>query len=760
MNSPSPNIASVRRLLFGGALSLLCASYAQAETARIDQGIDWDYCNPLSQPSQSDLPPPPESSDAPQIEADTLTYEQAEARSLLEGNVHFWRLGSYAEADRMIYDQTNRSADLFGNLFLQQEGLRLTGEKGHFEVDNERGWITGGEFRLPQRNARGSAERSEMLSKELSHYKGVTYTTCPPGHSDWSLRAAKMEIDMASGWGSATHARLNLGPVPIFYFPYFTFPVDDRRMTGFLTPSLGSSDRLGGELQTPYYLNLAPNYDATLTPRWMSKRGVMLGGEFRYLDEHQRAVISGEILPNDKVNSPDRGDERRAFSFQHRSQLAAGLTTRIDTSAVSDNDYLNDFGTGLAITSTRHLERVGEVVYQQGGLSLMGRLQEFQTVDKNLSPSENPYSRLPQILARYGRLLGDTGLDFDLTTEYSDFRHDTLIDGKRFTLRPTLALPLRRSWGYLVPRLSLNYASYRLDETATSSEPSPDYFVPAFSLDSGLIFERESSWFGNGAYQTLEPRLYYLYAPYDDQSDIPDFDTADLELGFANLFKENRFTGSDRFGDANQLAFGLTTRWLEADTGAERLRASIGQIYYRQEREVQLTGPIEETPSSSVVAELSTRVGRYWRGMLTVRRDPHVDEENIDRGRLRIHYKTPQNHLLNLDYNFTRDTIEDLDFSFNWPFSHKFTLMGKWKYSYLYERNMNRILGLEYGGRCCWKVRALYQNYVADDSTSLTADAQQDRRLMLQLVLTGLGALGSSVDETLEEYIYGYRAEQ
>jgi LPS-assembly protein len=694
--------------------------------------------------------------DEPQIEADRMTYDQATGESLLEGSVQLWRLDGYAEADRLIYHQETGAADLFGNLFLQQGGLRVTADQGHLNLNQDQGWLSAGEFRLTERNARGQAERVEMETTDRFHYEGVTYSTCPPQRRDWSLKAAEMEIDMASGWGSAKHARLNLGGVPVFYFPYFTFPVDDRRMTGFLTPTLSSSQRLGSELETPYYFNLAPNYDATLSPRMMSKRGLMMGGEFRYLGKHQGLQISGEFLPDDRVKSESRDDQRRAFNFQHRSSLAPGLSTRIHTSSVSDNEFLDDFGTGLAITSTRHLERVGDINYRNGGLYLLGRVQDFQTIDEDLSPTQYPYKRLPQLKASYSHLLGDSGLDLDLVTEYTDFHHDSLVDGKRFTLNPAISLPLRRSWGHLTPRLSLNYASYRLDEDGTSGEPTPDYFVPAFSLDSGLVFERESHWFGNDAFQTLEPRLYYLHAPFDDQSAIPDFDTADLQLSFASLFKENRFTGSDRFGDANQLAFGLTTRWLEADSGVERFRASIGQIYYRGEREVQLTGSTEETPSSSVVAELSTRLGDYWRGTMTVRRDPHVEEKNIDRGRLGIHYRTPRNHLLNLDYNFNRNSTEDLDLSFNWPFSHKFTVSGKWKYSYLYERNMNRILGFEYGGRCCWKLRALYQRYVVDKE----ADGDEDRRVMLQLVLTGLGGLGSAVDETYEEHIYGYQTEE
>ncbi|MGD8909345.1 MAG: LPS-assembly protein LptD [Chromatiales bacterium] len=753
MNIPIQTTTTARRLLLAGTLALLPLYPALAQTARIDQGVNWDYCDPQSEPSSAAPPPPPADSEEPQIEADEMTYDQTAGQGLLSGHVQFWRLGSYAEADRAIYHQAERTADLFGNLFLQQQGLRLSAERGHIELDNDRGWLAAGEFRLTERNARGSAEYVEMLARDLFQYEGVTYTTCPPGRRDWSLKAAEMEIDMAKGWGSAKHARLHVGAVPVFYFPYFTFPVDDRRKTGFLMPTIGSSDKLGSELKTPYYINLAPNYDATLTPRWMSERGLMLGAEFRYLGEQQQALISGEILADDQVESSDRDDERRALHFEHKSRLAPGLTTRIETSSVSDNDYLEDFGTGLAITSTRHLERVGEIAYNRGGLQLLGRLQTFQTVDENLSLSSYPYQRLPQLKASYGQLLGDTGIDFDLTAEYTDFHHETLIDGERFILRPAFSLPLRRSWGHLVPRLSMNYASYRLDESDTSDDPTLDYFVPAFSLDSGLVFERDSSWFGSSATQTLEPRLYYLYAPYDEQSDIPDFDTADLGLSFANLFKENRFSGYDRFGDANQLAFGLTSRWLEADSGLERLRASMGQIYYRQDREVQLTGAVEENPSSAVVAELSTQVGKYWRGIMTVRRDPHLEEENIDTGRFRIHYRTPRNHLLNLDYNFNRDSTEDLDLSFNWPFSYKFTLTGKWKYSYLYERNMNRIVGLEYGGRCCWKLRALYQRYVVDEDD----ESEEDRRLMLQLVLGGMGAIGRAVDMTYEEEIYGYR---
>jgi LPS-assembly protein len=723
---------------------------------RVDQGLNWDYCQyTLSNDTPAPPPPPLENYDL-QLSADSVEYDQATASSLLSGSVQLWRLDGYAEAERLRFDHESRVADLAGNLFIQQPGLRASAQHGHLELDRDRGWLSEGEFRLTQRYARGSARRITLNNRDQSSYQDVVYSTCPPERHDWSLAASELDIDMAEGWGSARHARLRLGGVPVLYFPYFTFPVDDRRKTGLLIPSMGSSNRLGSELTLPYYFNIAPNYDATLTPRLMSERGVMLGGEFRYLGENQRAEISGEILPDDKQKSPDYDDRRSALRFYHESRPFPGLTTRIETDAVSDDEYLEDFGTGLAITSRRHLERVGEVLYRQGNWSLLGRVQDFQTVDDSLDESEHPYRRLPQLLTHYRGSITPLGVRLGFSSEYTHFKHHTKIDGERFTLRPWLSLPKRRSWGHLTPRISLNYASYRLAEEDNPDEDKPDYFVPALSLDGGLVFERDTHWFGSAALQTLEPRLFALYAPFDEQSDIPDFDSDDLELSFSNLFRENRFSGQDRFGDARQIAVGVTTRWLQSANGMERLRASIGQIYYAKDREVQLSGDALDDPSSSVVAELSSRLGNHFLTTLTLRRNPHLDEDQIDRGRFTLRYSTPEQEQLNIDYNFKRDTIKDLDFSFYWPFSHKFSVFGKWKHSYLYERNMNRILGLEYGGRCCWKLRTLVQRFVANEDK----DEEEEARFMLQLELRGLGALGDSVDKTMQETIYGFHNER
>ncbi|MEJ2619895.1 MAG: LPS assembly protein LptD, partial [Candidatus Thiodiazotropha sp.] len=468
--------------------TLLWPVASSAETlSRLDQGIEWGNCSTQTEQPFVGIPARPIPQQPIQLTADQISYDQRTAQTELSGAVKLWRLDGYAEADRLTYYEARRAAELFGNLFVQQPGLRMSADRGYLALDDQYGWLDRVEFRLTAANARGAAHRVELLNKQQSSYQDVTYTTCPPGKNDWSLAASDLQIDMEEGWGSAKHARLRLGRVPILYLPYFTFPVDDRRKTGFLIPSAGSYNRRGTELSTPYYFNLAPNYDATLTPRWMSKRGLMMGAELRYLGTKQRAEISGELLPNDQLESSDHGEERRALHFYHVSRPIKGLTTRIETDAVSDSDYQDDFGTGLAITSTRNLERVGEFRYRLGHWQLLGRVQSFQTIDESLSQKNRPYRRLPQLYTSYRNYNNPFGINLDVRGEYTHFKHDTLTNGERLVLRPSISLPMRRSWGHLIPNLSLNYAGYDLDVEGSEEESQPDYFVPAFSLDSGLV---------------------------------------------------------------------------------------------------------------------------------------------------------------------------------------------------------------------------------------------------------------------------------
>lgn len=697
------------------------------------------------------------------MEADNLELDQQQDELLLMGNSALRHNDTYLEAEQIRYYPDKRKADLEESIFLERPGLRFLADEGQLELTTDQGWLSQIEYRLPEYKARGKAVRAEMLSDSQSRFFDADFTTCPPGYKDWSIGASELLIDRESGWGHAHHAVLRLGSLPVFYSPYFTFPVDDRRKSGFLLPSWGNSKDLGAEFSIPYYFNLAPNYDTTFTPRWMSRRGLMLGGEARFLGEHQRGSLSGEYL-DDQVDSEDHDNQRSIYRLFHTSQPLPGLSTRIDASEVSDMDYLSDFGTGLETSSTRYLERIGEITYRSGDWYLRGLVQDFQSVDKTLNPASYPYTLLPRLNLDYRKLLDSYNSDLGVKSEYTAFEHDTLITGQRIRLQPFTGLKLRRPWGFLSPRLTLHYASYALEETDPDTEATPSFTVPTLSLDSGLVFERDSSWFGTSATQTLEPRLYYLYAPFEDQSEIPDFDTADLELSFTNLFKENRFTGGDRVGDANQIALGLTSRWLESDTGVERLRAGIGRIFYFKDREVQLTGDIETLPRSPIVTEISAKLGRHWRTSLNLRWDPQLEEKQIDKGRIGLHYSSPDQQLFNISYNYYDpgndiNKIEDIDVSFYWEIGHRYTLLGAWKHSIFHRRDLNRVAGLGYSGRCCWSVQAVYQEYINETDLDTDVDQESDTRFMLQFELRGLGFLGQEIRKTLKESIYGYNPE-
>ena len=731
---------------------------------RIDQGFDWGFCAPPAATEITPLLLQPGKPGVVYMDAKGAEYDRN--NQLIRLNQAALRKDdAYLEADRAIYYQATKSVDLEHEIYLQKPDLRLTSDLGQMDLDDHTGWFTDVEYRLPVVKGRGTAKRAEILSKTQSQYARVTYTTCPPGAHDWSLSAREMDIDQETGWGDAYHAILRLGNVPVLYMPYFNFPIDDRRKSGFLFPTFGSSKDLGTEFSIPYYFNLAPNYDATLTPRWMSRRGLMLGGEFRFLGERQSGTLSGEIL-NDKVESDLHESRRSAVRITHKSNPIEGLSTRINATEVSDMQYLSDFGSGLDISSIRYLERIAEARYNIGNWHMTGQFQDFQVVDASLDPRSYPYSLLPRLMADYHTLSANYLFDLGLKTEYSYFRHDILRNGQRTRLNPSLGVQLfRRPWGFVTPRLSLYYAGYQLDEdeNATDQVTNPSYTVPTLSLDNGLIFERDSSWFGRAATQTLEPRLYYLYAPYEDQTDIPDFDTSDLELSYINLFKDNRFIGGDRVGDANQVAFGITSRWLEKDTGLERLRASIGQLFYFKDREVQLlsSAPAQDQTASAVVAELSSRLGSNWRASMALRWDPELEENQFDRRRIGLHYRSPKQRLFNVGYNFdAKNKIEDLDLSFYWRFDHRFTAIGALKHSLLYKRDLNRVAGFEYGGRCCWKLRAVYQEYINETDLKQDITQEADTRFMLQLELGNLGALGTQVQTTLKESIYGYQPEQ
>ena len=688
------------------------------------------------------------------IDADGSILEQTQNQVRLEGNVEVRRADTLLEADSVLYQRTAETLDAEGNVYFEQPGLRLSAAQAHFDLASNQGELEQVSYRLSDQGARGEADSASIESRDLTHFKQINYTTCKPGQNGWLLEADELDIDKASGVGTARHAKLRFKGVPFLYLPYASFPIDDRRKSGFLFPSIGESDRRGTDIAVPYYFNIAPNMDATFTPRIMSKRGLLLGGEFRYLQERHGGQVRAEILPNDREVADDQESMRGALSFRSNGSPAPGWTFDTDINYVSDNDYLDDLGDSLAVTSTRHLERLGQIRYTGTDWSLLGRTQYYQTIDDSIALSDRPYSRLPQILFDLRRPNQVYGLTYHLQSEYVNFGHSDSdnIKGHRFDLQPGVSLPLVRRWGYLTPKASIRYTGYTLDNQLPGSDNNPDRLLPTFSLDGGLFFERSANWFGDAIIQTLEPRIFYLATPFEDQDELPNFDTANVTFGFPSLFQENRFSGSDKIGDANQLTAALTSRILSDTTGAELLSASIGQIYYFRDREVQLSGEtVENESSSAIVAELLSDLSRNWRLRAGIQWDPHQNKDNVDNGLFSVRYKDGDERVINAEYNYTRDNVEQTDLSGRWPMNDRWSLVGRWTYSQLFDETVQAFAGVEYDN-CCWRVRLIGQQLLTD------IDDDPVNSVLLQFQLKGLGGWGDADDDFLETNISGYRA--
>ena len=717
----------------------------------IDSGIDWEICRnaPGAAPPRTTAEMAFDDSLPIEVSADGAVAELTPEQATFSGNVDLLQGDMRMQAEELHLDRITGEVKARGDVLLSRPDVRVSGDAASYSLNERRGEVEQASYRVTAMRARGDAEHAEFLGDGLSHYRGISYTTCAPGDDAWLLSAKELELDQNEGLGTARHATLRFKGVPLLYAPTFTFPTDDRRRSGVLIPKVGQSTTNGFDVSVPYYLNLAENYDLTLVPRLMSKRGAMLGGEFRFLSKSTEAVLEAEYLPNDRLYDGDRGAARLRSTTRFNSRTTGNLRLGY----VSDDEYLEDLGNSLAATSTRYVERAGELRYFGDTWDLLGRLQYYQTIDPTIPPRSLPYSRLPQLLVDLRDPHGIADTTYHLDAEYVNFDRDNSVRGHRVTLFPRISLPLRETWGFLEPKVGAHYMAYSLKDRIPGLNDSPSSITGLFSLDSGLFFDRSASYFGNAAVQTLEPRLYYLYVPYTDQADQPVFDTGIFDFNFDNLFRENRFNGPDRFADANQATLALTSRFVAEETGAELLRTSIGQIFYFQDREVTLPGEATPTDSrSALVAELAAELGAGWRGRAGLEWDPNGNDGggNTEQALAQVNYRDPDRRTFNAAYRLRDEVTEQTDLAVYWPVNDAFSIIGRHNYSLQEDRLLEALVGVEYG-RCCWRIRALLRQYAnsTEDDTNLG--------FFVQLELNGLGRLGNDIDEVLERGIYGYR---
>lgn len=679
-----------------------------------------------------------------EITADSSRAEIEERRVVFTGEVQLLQDERRLTADEVSYNQTDERVSARGNIILSQPGIVLAGDEADVELRTDYARIRPLRYELPTIGGRGRADQGEARGSNLFNASRIEFTTCAPGDESWLLSAKELQVDRTEGRAEARHARLRFKGVPLLASPWVQFPIDDRRLSGFLVPTGGYSSRDGLNLTLPYYLNLAPNYDVTLFPRLITKRGLMLGTEFRYLAPGHKGTLYGEILPDDRLYEGDN-DFRGALRIDHRSSFSERLRGRLRYSVVSDDNYLEDLGRDLGVTSTRYLNNLVEATYDGDSWQALASWNQQEVI----GDFDQPISRFPQIAFTTRQpLASGTHLEFD--AEYVNFERDPGVSGQRVDLYPVVDVERREPWGYLRPRIGGRLTRYALDESFDDGTRNPDRSLYTASLDTGLVLERDTDWINGRGVQTLEPRLFYLYVPYRDQSDIPVFDSTTPDLSFDNLFRENRFTGSDRVGDANQLSLGLTTRFFEAPTLQERFSASLGQIIYFEDRRVQLPGePVETSGTSPLVTEIDLTLSNHWSVVASTQWNP--DEDRIENSLFRVLYQdSAQRELVSLAYR--DDPVHDLEYSdvaFDWPLTRAYRLVGRWQYSLATDRTMEALGGLEYDS-CCWRVRGALRRYIAN------TDGDYDTSIFLQLELKGLGRLGDDIDSLLRRSIYGY----
>jgi LPS-assembly protein len=637
------------------------------------------------------------------------------------------------------------SFDARGRVVVTDPEVTVFGEDAHYDADTETISFASAGFDLPTRPARGSAEQLEISSDSRVSLSNVLFTTCPPDNVAWELSAREIDLDVNAGVGKARGVKLDFKGVPILYAPYFSFPINNERKSGFLIPEPTRRDRTGFDLTVPYYLNLAPNYDLTLEPRYMSERGTQVASDFRYLMPNSRGELGFEYLPDDK----ETHTTRRYVNLQHESlfgprdqlQVLAGIEE------VSDETYFEDLGSSLAITSQTHLNRFLDLTLFAPNWSLLSRFQNYQTIDPVLTDMERPYERVPQMVFD-GRWLGRLAR-FDSNTELVNFDRNIGATGWRLDSTQEFSLRFARAGMFLTPAIAFRQTNYWIDDPAPGEDDRPNRGLPIGSLDMGFTFERDTTRGRRAWVQTLEPRLLYVRVPFEDQSTLPVFDTILPDFNLIQLFRKYQFVGPDRVADTDQLSFGVSTRLIDAADGRERLTATLGQTRYLNPQLVTLPGTLpSDTDASDYVAEVGIAVRDAW--ALDLGYQWNSETSSTARTETRLEFRPQDDRLFGFGYRYRRGSLEQGDVSLVWPLAQRWRVIGRYSYSFLDKERLEDFVGWEYEA-CCWRLRMINRNYVSRRT------GESDSSISIVLELKGLSQRVTAPDELLDRGILGYR---
>lgn len=689
----------------------------------------------------------------------------------MDGGVTITQGNSQLTADRADMHRSTNEVNLYGNVVVRQPHLKISGSSADMTTDNNFGNVIHAQMLDYKSGIRVTADKLTRRKESVITLDEATYTLCPPDSEDWRLDASRIRLNRETGRGEAKDTVIRIADTPVFYTPYMNFPIDDRRKSGFLWPLMGKSSA-GFDLSLPYYLNLAPNYDATLAPRLISNHGTMIEAEGRYLNRFSNWLLSGNQLQNDEAS----GEDRWLLSLQESGNLNSYFSTFIDYNRVSDDDYFRDFSinsVNVKRQTSLNQQAALNVNYLNWYSSL--QVQQYQIIDQLVA---EPYRKAPQFTLGRSADGENFTLDYALFAEFTRFEHNDAnsttdigspwVTGNRTYLEPGISYPMRWTASFFNPELRLRYLSYDLTRPDTLAGPTnPQTTVPETILDAGLFYERDATLFGSSYQQTLEPRLYYLYSPYKNQNDRPLFDTNRLTFDYEQLFQPRRLVGRDRLEDFNQLSTGVTSRFIQSESGAELGRASIGQIFYFSDRRVDAStaDTLEDQAHSAIAAQLVLQPSPSLWAASNILWDQSNDR--IEQGNVSVHHVAANGTLFNAAYRYHQadptvstlaNGLRQADASTAIPLSQRWRLLARFNYDLDLHKPLEDLLGFEYED-CCWMVRIAYQRAALAEKLDVLGDPvlERDETFMIEFQLKGLGGLGQKMSSLLQESIWGYR---
>ncbi|NRA53626.1 MAG: LPS assembly protein LptD [Gammaproteobacteria bacterium] len=676
-----------------------------------------------------------------------------------QGNVELIRGKTYINAQRAEIDRESNSFIASGNLHYQDDQITLTSDSLRSSLDGKNTELVNSKYWFNGQSINGKADKFRVINSRFLILDKALLTTCAGDRPDWSLRAKKITIDAAKERAIIRQATLEVFEVPVFYFPYLSLPISDKRASGLLYPSIGSSSNNGIDISVPYYWNIAPEYDLTLTPRIMTNHGLQLTTEFRYLVEDQQGLFNLEFLPSDKAADDS---ERYLFHWSHSGKIDNNWRVTASYTKLSDDNYFNTIGSDYGSSSDSQITNYASLSYFKDNWTTAIKIQDIDV----FGTEDTPYQLLPQLsFNSYNNTLAKY-LEYDIFSEFSYFKNTSTSedDAARVHLEPILRLPIDYAAGSFTTELTLHQTWYQQKNSSDSSNESISRTVPQLRINSNLNFERETSLFGRDYFQTIEPQIQYLYVPFKDQSDIGLYDTALLSEDYFGLFRSRRFSGLDRIADANQMTLGVTNRFIDSNN-QEKLKVSVGQIYYFSQSQTTLDGTEADSDTSSTSAlagEIDFRASDQWYFSGSVQLNEEYDA--INQNKISLEYRRAHNKLIQISHRYVRDIsdsqVDQLGIQAIWPINNDWTFVGNYYRDINLHRTIESLIGLQYES-CCWSIRLqayrqLNTNY--EDSSSTSASTTFDTGVSFSFQIKGLGSQQKlQATEMLENGQFGYR---